>query len=78
MTLLEFFRNQPLGMRSHVAKQAGIAPAYLYQIEHGIKPAPVLRVIAIARATGWKVTPHELRPEIYPNPTDALPKESTR
>ncbi|ACI38640.1 hypothetical protein ECEC1846_1140 [Escherichia coli EC1846] len=21
----------------------------------------------------WEVTPHEIRPDIYPNPTDGLP-----
>lgn len=28
-----------------------------------------------AEATGWSVTPHELCPEDYPNPTDGLPPE---
>ncbi|MBL2607392.1 Cro/Cl family transcriptional regulator, partial [Klebsiella pneumoniae] len=23
----------------------------------------------------WQVTPHELRPDLYPNPTDGLPKD---
>ncbi|WP_233981700.1 transcriptional regulator [Pectobacterium versatile] len=32
-------------------------------------------VVKVARAIGWKVTPHELRPDLYPNPTDGLPKE---
>lgn len=30
-------------------------------------------VIAIAAATRWRLTPHDLRPDIYPNPTDGLP-----
>lgn len=34
---------------------------------------PADRVLAIYNATG--VTPHELRPDLYPNPTDGLPKE---
>ncbi|WP_285127761.1 MULTISPECIES: transcriptional regulator [Enterobacteriaceae] len=33
---------------------------------------PQMRVLAIFHATG--VTPHELRPDLYPNPTDGLPK----
>lgn len=28
-----------------------------------------------SEATGWSVTPHELCPEDYPNPTDGLPPE---
>lgn len=36
---------------------------------------PANRVIKVSEATGWQVTPHELRPDLYPNPTDALPSE---
>lgn len=32
-------------------------------------------VINASRALDWKVTPHELRPDIYPNPTDGLPSQ---
>ncbi|HCM5470949.1 TPA: helix-turn-helix domain-containing protein [Klebsiella pneumoniae] len=31
------------------------------------------RVLPIFNITG--VTPHELRPDLYPNPTDGLPKQ---
>lgn len=30
-------------------------------------------VIAVCEAAGWKVRPHDLRPDLYPNPTDAMP-----
>ncbi|WP_413724697.1 transcriptional regulator [Sodalis sp. RH16] len=33
---------------------------------------PADRVIPIYKATG--VTPHELRPDLYPNPSDGLPQ----
>ncbi|HGJ5854911.1 MAG TPA: transcriptional regulator [Arsenophonus nasoniae] len=26
-----------------------------------------------SKATNWCVTPHELNPDIYPNPTDGIP-----
>ncbi|EDJ4782430.1 Cro/Cl family transcriptional regulator [Salmonella enterica] len=32
-------------------------------------------VVRVARAIDWKVTPHELRPDLYPNPTDGLPSQ---
>jgi DNA-binding transcriptional regulator YdaS (Cro superfamily) len=35
---------------------------------------PSENVIAIAEVTNWKVTPHELRPDIYPHPQDGLPE----
>lgn len=37
------------------------------------KIAPAERVIAISEAALWKVTPHQLRPDIYPHPHDGLP-----
>ena len=37
---------------------------------------PAERVLQIAEATEWNVTPHMLRSDIYPNPTDALPKKA--
>ena len=34
---------------------------------------PADRVLAVVELCGWVVTPHQLRPDIYPNPTDGLP-----
>jgi len=39
---------------------------------------PSEHVLAASRITGWRFTPHDLRPDIYPNPTDALPPELTK
>ena len=36
---------------------------------------PADRVLAVARATDWRITPHELRPDLYPVPTDGLPAD---
>lgn len=35
---------------------------------------PIEWVLRVAAATGFEVTPHDLRPDLYPNPTDALPR----
>jgi DNA-binding transcriptional regulator YdaS (Cro superfamily) len=32
------------------------------------------RVLAISAATDYQVTPHQLRPDIYPHPSDGLPE----
>ncbi|WP_291970928.1 YdaS family helix-turn-helix protein [Candidatus Symbiopectobacterium sp.] len=37
------------------------------------KRVPAELVVSMSKALEWKVTPHELRPDKYPNPTDALP-----
>lgn len=34
---------------------------------------PADRVIQLCAMGNWSVTPHELRPDIYPNPTDGKP-----
>ncbi len=75
MNLSAYLDSQPAGYRASFAREVGISPAYLYQIERGIRPAPVDRVIEFAQATGWKVTPNAIRPDIYRHPEDGLPAE---
>lgn len=62
-----------VGSGSALARRLGVSPmtvSYWRSRSAGI--VPVERVIAIFELTG--VTPHELRPDIYPNPTDGLPR----
>lgn len=35
---------------------------------------PQKRIIPLCQFLEWQVTPHEIDPEAYPNPTDGLPK----
>ncbi len=42
----------------------------------GEKGIPPERVIALSRATGFRVTPHRMRPDIYPSPSDGIPAEA--
>lgn len=42
--------------------------------EHDEVP-PAEYVLAISDACGWKITPHQLRPDIYPHPMDGLPRK---
>lgn len=36
---------------------------------------PGERVITLSRGIDWKITPHRLRPDLYPHPDDGLPLE---
>ncbi|WYX00495.1 YdaS family helix-turn-helix protein [Proteus vulgaris] len=36
---------------------------------------PAERVIQLCELGGWAVSPHQLRPDLYPNKTDGLPKQ---
>lgn len=31
------------------------------------------QVLSFCKAIEWKITPHELRPDVYPNSSDGLP-----
>lgn len=57
-----------------LAKMLGVTPQAVSQWAKGAAIAPE-RIIDIARATNWTVTPHELNPALYPNPKDGLPRE---
>ena len=61
------------GTATTLANMLGIKPMSVSRWKNryqGVVPAD--RVLPIFTATG--VTPHELRPDLYPNPTDGLPK----
>ncbi len=36
---------------------------------------PAERVILVCASCSFKVTPHQLRPDLYPHPEDGLPSE---
>lgn len=49
----------------------GLVWKWINQTQSNVPPADY--VLAICDTVGWKVTPHELRPDIYPNKLDAMP-----
>ena len=50
-------------------------PCITHWVKNGV---PGERALSVAKATGFLVTPHELRPDLYPNPSDALPTDEPR
>ncbi|QNK30678.1 helix-turn-helix domain-containing protein [Serratia sp. JUb9] len=63
------------GSATKLANQLGISSMTISHWKNrysGIVPAD--RVFPIFHVTG--VTPHELRPDLYPNPTDGLPQKA--
>lgn len=52
-----------------VAKKFGLSRGAVSQWDE----VPAKRVLAVSAETGWHLTPHQIRPDIYPNPTDGLP-----
>lgn len=56
---------------SDIAKHFRVSRQAVWKwIDEGIPPG---RVIAFSYLLSWRYTPHQLRPDIYPNPWDGLP-----
>ncbi len=49
----------------------------LRQIAYGHGFCSPAKAQAISKASQYSVTPHDIRPDLYPNPTDALPVNLT-
>jgi DNA-binding transcriptional regulator YdaS (Cro superfamily) len=62
------------GGQSAIAAACGVTTQAVGQW----KKVPPDRVIHVARATSYRVTPHQLRPDLYPHPDDGLPEERRR
>lgn len=59
-----------------LARALGLRPMTVAQWM--VRGVPAERVLSIAEATDFAVTPHEIRPDLYPNPSDGLPAHSPR
>ena len=59
-----------------LAEGLGVSHQAVRKFESSRLPAE--RVIQVARLTGWEFTPHQLRPDLYPLPGDALLADSQR
>lgn len=57
------------GGKIALARSLGLDRTAVYKWDE----CPADRVIAVSQLVGWKVTPHQLRPDLYPNTNDALP-----
>lgn len=64
------------GNANRLAEKMGgrITPSHIFnwlkRDRDGVSP---VCVIQLAAAVDFQVTPHQLRPDIYPNPNDGLP-----
>ncbi|CTZ10676.1 helix-turn-helix domain-containing protein [Escherichia coli] len=72
MTLDEYLKKNRV-RQSCLAALAGCSQSMISLVATGRSQLSPEKVLRIAEATNFEVTPHELRPDIYPNPTDGLP-----
>lgn len=61
------------GRARRIAKSVGVSAASVSDWANGKKQPSYGNIRKICEATGWDVTPHELLPNVFPNPTDAIP-----
>jgi len=54
---------------TELARRLGLTKAAVCQWQR----VPAERVLEVCDALDWAVSPHDVRPDIYPNATDALP-----
>lgn len=62
-----------VGSQTALATACGIKQAHIWNWLNRDKRVPAEYVIPICRATNYKVTPHQMRPDIYPYKTDGMP-----
>ena len=63
-----------IGGQTALAESLGIKQAHIWSwLNRTKKGVPAEFVIDVAVQTNWQVTPHELRPDLYPHPEDGLP-----
>lgn len=64
------------GGASRIAEQLNLRTPWA--VNKWKRSFPPERARWLAEATGWKVTPHQLAPQLYPNPDDALPRKTKK
>lgn len=62
-----------IGSEAKAATLLGYKTAWGLARHKGVVPAE--KVIHLCKAAGWEALPHELRPDLYPNPEDGLPAD---
>ncbi|XTZ40036.1 transcriptional regulator [Salmonella enterica] len=72
MTLDEYLKTKRV-RQAELASMAGCSQSMVSLVATGRSQLSPEKALRIAEATNYVVTPHELRPDIYPNPTDGLP-----
>lgn len=64
------------GGQTALAKSIGVKQCNVWSwVNRFGNKVPAEFSISVSRSTNWQVTPHQLRPDIYPNPQDGLPDD---
>lgn len=61
--------------QAEFAQKSGYTQGYLSRVINGLESLSGLAALEVSEATNFTVTPHELNPILFRNPTDGLPAE---
>jgi DNA-binding transcriptional regulator YdaS (Cro superfamily) len=76
MTVLQKYLDESETSRADFANALEVSESLVGHWCNGLRPVPPEQAIRVAKITKWQVTPHQLRPDIWPNATDALPRKA--
>lgn len=65
-----------LGGQTKAAEILGVKQGHVWHWLKKSAQCPAERVIPLCQALGYAITPHQLRPDIYPYPLDGIPNRS--
>lgn len=75
MTPLVKNKINHLANQSEIARRLGTKPQTVnLWFKNGV---PAQKVLSLCECLEWRITPHEVAPDIYPNPFDGLPNEAS-
>lgn len=63
------------GGQSSLGRLCGLRQGHVWNWLNREGRVPAENVLVVCAVVDWQITPHELRPDIYPNPSDGLPGE---
>lgn len=70
MEITKYIQNKS---QDEFARLVGVSQTMVSKWCRGIRVSGDT-VLKVSKATNWQVTPHELRPDLYPHPQDGLPE----
>lgn len=71
MTLNEFIKSNK---QVQIAKLVGVSQAMVSKWFKGEAVSPE-KVLKLSEISGYKLKPHQIRPDLYPHPNDGVPVE---
>lgn len=65
-----------VGSQTALARKCGVIQQHVWNWINRDNRVPAEFALRVAEATDFEVRPHDLRPDIYPNPNDCVPSRS--